>query len=476
MASLYPLKDLPNKGQVWSWISFDVANQSFTLLVNTVLFSRVFTEVVSPGPGADERWSILFAASMLLTVIASPVAGAIADAKAWKREALLVTGVICAALTCALSLAGPGALWLAVLIYIPANVCFNLGENFLASFLPELARREDMGKVSGFSWACAYLAALVLLGITAAGLIALNAGTDPARWWPLFVFAGVWFFAFSVPTFLVLREKARPTGDRTNPVVAGFRRLADSARHTARYRDLLTLLVASFFYGVGMTVIVSFASILTRDFGFTGVQSVKFIALVTISGVVGTLVPTFVQDRFGHRRTTVALLVVWVAAVLAFYVYTRPLGAGAPAASLPVWPLWLFGNLIGFGLGSLGSANRAFVSYLTPPERTAECFGLWGLVFKLAAVGTIPFAIVKERLGMPQSMLVLAGFMVAGLVITLFVDEKRGAAAAAGSAVPSTNHPRAEKSESSSSGDKEQQEQTVIARLVLTLFIRKSKK
>ena len=40
------------------------------------------------------------------------------------------------------------------------NFAFSIGENFLASFLPSLARPQEMARVSGFSWACAYGAAL----------------------------------------------------------------------------------------------------------------------------------------------------------------------------------------------------------------------------------------------------------------------------------------------------------------------------
>lgn len=55
---------------------------------------------------------------------------------------------------------------------------------------------------------------------------------------------------------------------------------------------------------------------------------------------------------------------------------------------------------------------------------------MWGLVFKLAAVMTFPFAWAKDELGTPQALLVLAAFIAVGLGLTLFVDEKRGHAAA----------------------------------------------
>jgi UMF1 family MFS transporter len=180
-----------------------------------------------------------------------------------------------------------------------------------------------------------------------------------------------------------------------------------------------------------MTVIIMFASILAHEFGFTDVQLVIFVAVITVSGVLGTLVPTLAQDRFGHKRMTLSLLAVWIATTAGFVVFAWMRARSSDPAAFPSWPLWVLGNLIGFGLGSLGSANRAFVGYLTPPTRTAEFFGLWGGVFKLAAVLTIPFAWAKDTWGTTAALVVLLGFLVAGFVLTLFVDEKRGAAAAA---------------------------------------------
>lgn len=431
MRRLYPLRGVPGQGQVWSWISFDVANQSFTLLINTLLFPLFFRDVVAAGvESRDTLWSMVSAASMLLVVIASPIAGAMADERAWKKRSLVITGLLCAVLTCGLGLVGPGQLALAIALYIPANFMFSIGENFLASFLPELAGREDFGRVSGFSWGIAYTAALLMLVGTAVAMTVLGL-KSPEQWRPFFVAAGVWFGLFAVPTLLFLRERATPAATPGSLLTVGFRRLAQSLRNTRKHRDLATLLVASLLYGAGMNVIIFFASILASEFGFKDQELVVFVGVITIAGVVGTFATTLLQDRLGHRRTTLILLVVWIVTALAFAAYSWLRGRSASPAAYPLWPLWVLGNLIGFGLGSLGSANRAFVGYLTPPAKAAEVFGLWGMIFKLAAVLTIPFAIAKDRWGTTVSLLVLAGFVLAGLLVTLLVDEKRGAAAAA---------------------------------------------
>jgi len=430
---LYPLRGLPHQRQVWAWISFDVANQSFTLLINTLLFSIFFTEVVAANsPNPSTLWSITYAASMLLVVLASPIAGALADERSWKKEALVITGFACAILTCMLGLIRPGQLALAMAIYIPANFAFSIGENFLAAYLPELARREDFGRVSGFSWGCAYAAALLLLILTAAAMQLFGLGAAE-QWRPFFVFAGVWFGAFIIPTLLFLRERpTQPSHRGVHILLVGFVRLRESLRHIREFRDLITLMAASLFYGTAMSVIIFFASILAKEFGFDEVRLVVFVGVITVSGVGGTLLPTLYQDRFGHKRMTIALLVLWLLTSLGFAYYAHLHSVSLNPATFPTWPLWLLGNLIGVGLGSLGSANRAFVGFLAPASRTAEVFGVWGMVFKLAAVCTIPFAVVKDRYGTTMSLLVLAGFLVVGLAITLLVDEKRGRAAAEG--------------------------------------------
>jgi len=424
--NLYPLRGLTNQRQLWSWISFDVANQSFTLLINTLLFSKYYTTVtLGNSANANTQWSLVFAGSMMAVVVLSPIAGAIADARATKKQWLIASGIGCAALTCALGFVPPGDAVLIAAVYIPANILFNLGENFLASFLPELADRGDFGRISGFSWACAYAAALLLLILTVAGMFMFNLKAE-AAWRPFFVFAGLWFLAFLVPTALFLRERAVPTGATGLAIGEGLSRLASTVRAIGTFRDLAILLLASFFYGTGMSVIIAFASIIAGDFGFQAVQLVGFVAVVTVSGVVGTLIPTLFQDRFGHKKTTVLLLIFWTIVTAGFAAYAFAFTRAPDPAAFPRWPLWVFGNLIGVGLGSLGSANRAFVGFLTPTNKSAEVFGLWGMVFKLAAVGTVPFAIVKDRIGIDWSLVVLTAFFAAGLVVSLFIDEERG--------------------------------------------------
>lgn len=427
--SFYPLAGLPKQKQLWGWISFDIANQSFTLIINTLLFAIFFGEVVVRDKAVDDRiWALTFGASMLLTALASPLAGALVDRKGWKKKFLVGSGLCCGLFTCLLATISPGQVALAVALYIPANFFYSIGENFLATFLPVVAPPDKLGRVSGFSWGCAYFSAILLLVFTAV-VMHTQGFMAPTSWRPFFVFAGLWFLLFTVPTLLWLPEPPPASSSRTEgkgSVFSGFAALWKSLQDTLGYRDLSVLLLASLLYGTAMSTVVFFAGKIAAEFGFTEVKLVLFVAVITISGVAGTLLPMAFQDKFGHRRMTLTLLGIWLFTTLSFAAYASY--HSRLGGEVPTWPLWVIGNLLGFGLGSLGSANRAFVGFLSPSGKEGSVFGLWGLTYKLSAVMTFPFAWVRDTTGTPASLLLLAGLVVVGIVLTLMVDEQRGRA------------------------------------------------
>ena len=421
----YPLPGMPRQKQLWGWISFDIANQSFTLIINTLLFAIFFSQIVVRDSTIDDRvWALTFGTSMLLTALASPIAGALVDRKGWKKRFLVGSGLSCGILTCLLGTVQPGQVVWAVALYIPANFFYSIGENFLASFLPVVAPPKAIGRVSGFSWGCAYFAAILLLMSTAA-IMQTQGLMDPTTWRPFFVFAGLWFLCFTVPTFLFLPEPP-PTEETAGgeAVKGGFSALWESLAHTLQFRDLSVLLGASLLYGTAMSTIVFFAGKIAAEYGFTEVKLVLFVAVITFSGVFGTLLPMLFQDKIGHRKTTLILLSVWLVSTLLFAAYAAYYEH--MNGQIATWPLWIIGNLLGFGLGSLGSANRAFVGYLAPEGHEGAVFGLWGLTFKISAIMTFPFAYVRDTMGTPASLLLLASLVVVGIIATLMVNEKRG--------------------------------------------------
>jgi MFS transporter, UMF1 family len=429
---------IPNRREVWAWGMYDLANQSFTLLINTLFFAVYFREVVVQDPQRGVAlWGTIFAASMLLVVVASPIVGAIADSRAWKKAFLVITGVICGTLTCALGFTGPGLVIVAIALYIPANFCYNIGENFLASFLPQIATSSNMGRISAIGWTMGYIGALLLL-LCSVAMMFLFGWQTVAQWWPFFLFAGIWFLIFMIPTLLFLHEKANPdpAAARHNILRLAHRRIRDTVTHARRYRHLVRFFSAFFLYGMGVQTVIVFAGIIIReDFNFDPLRLVIFVLQLTVTAGAAAIFTSRYQDHLGHRRTIVIFLVVWIVSALGLTLMTL---MGPEQMRQNEWLFWVLANGVGLGLGGIGTASRALVGVFTPAHKTAEFFGLWGMVFKSAGViGPLAFGQFKglltgiaPRLATPLPLLLLAGFFAAGLLLLLRVDEREGLRAA----------------------------------------------
>jgi len=424
-ARLNPFANLPNGRAVWAWGMYDLANQSFQLLINTLLFSIFVQQVVVVGdPDRGYAvWQFMTVTGLVLIVVASPILGALADHKAWKRELLLTTGVLCAGLTAALALLQPGQVAMAFALYAAAALACGLGENFLGSFLPEISTPRNIGYVSALGWTMSYAGALVLLGITAAFAFAFGR-SEPSQARPMFLFAGLWFAAGILPAFFLLRERARPQpGAARTAIGQALRRLGGSVREARRYRQLARFFAAFFVYSLGTQTVIYFLGLISNELGNTLAQTVLFAFVVALAAGVASAVTARFQDRLGHIRTVTVFLVIWVVATAGL--------AGARYLHAPSGVFWMIAGLIGLGLGGVGTSSRAVVGAFSPPEKSGEFFGVWGTCYKLSGVvGVVAFVQVRGALGLPLSLLLLSAFFAAGLVLLRRVDERAGIAAA----------------------------------------------
>lgn len=419
-----PFRSLDNPRAVFSWGVYDLANQSFQLLINTLLFPLFVTGVVVSGKErGDAAWFMMSAASLGLIVLLSPVLGAMADQRAWKRELLLATGLTCSVLTFALGFIQPGQVTLAFGLYLTAAVACGLGENFLGSFLPEISTPRTVGRVSAIGWTMSYVGALALLGITAIFTV-VSDRTEPGQMRPLLCFAGVWFAVGMLPAVFWLREKAVPAPVGAATIVTGaFARLAASARETARYRQLARFFLAFAVYSAGTMTMIYGLGLIGDRLGFRLSELILMAAIIAVTAGASAAAAGRVQDSFGHVRTISVFLALWVIASLAM--------AAAEFVNPPPAAYWLVSCMIGVALGGIGTASRAIVGAFTPTHRAGEFFGLWGMIYKGAGmIGVGLFGLIGKFAGQPGALLVVAGMFGLGWLLLLRVDEKEGIHAA----------------------------------------------
>jgi UMF1 family MFS transporter len=423
---LNPFKGLPNARQVWAWGMYDLANQSFTLLIVTLFFAIYFQNQIASTPAQGRvLWGIANGLSSAIVVVLGPLLGAMADFGGRKKRWLCVLAVGCSVLTAALAFTGPGLVWLAFALFVLANVMFMGGENFLAAFLPELATRETMSRVSAIGWTMGYIGAMVVLPV--AGLMLHFTGATAAGFRLVFLFAGAWFLVNALPTLIFLRERKRAEASVEGRSLArvGFDRLRESMRQAPRFRHLVRFLGSFFVYSCGMSIIIVFAGELAYQHLGAGLVFLAYCWVLSLIAGAGAVFTGFFQHRVGHRTTVACSLVLWILTCVGAASLPAP-GSGGGA-----WLIWVVGAGVGFGLGMTGNASRTLVGVFTPAHKTAEFFGLWGLAYKSASViGPPVYGVIAAGAGQRPALLVTAGFFGAGLVLLGLVRVEPGRRAA----------------------------------------------
>lgn len=413
--------------EVWAWALYDFANSGYTTVVITAVFNAYFVAVVAAdAPWATFAWTAALSVSYALIVLTAPLIGAWADAWAAKKKLLFVSTLGCVLFTAALALTGPGTLLLAVVLVVLSNFFYGTGENLIAAFLPELARPSALGRVSAWGWSLGYLGGLTSLA-ACLGYIAWAeaAGRTAAQSVPVTLLITASLFALaSLPTFLVLRERARPQPHLQggNPLAQAFGRLWQTLRQAQRYRDLFRFLWCTLFYQAGIQAVIALAAIYAQQaMGFSTRETIQLVFVVNITAALGALAFGWLQDRIGHVPTLALTLAGWLATVVIAY------SARGPAL------FWLAANLAGLGLGAAQSAGRALVGLLSPASRRAEFFGLWGFAVKLSSVfGPLTYGVASWASGGNHrlAILVVGLYFVIGLVLLSGVRVARGRRAA----------------------------------------------
>ncbi|MBK6335428.1 MAG: MFS transporter [Betaproteobacteria bacterium] len=404
---------------------FDFANSGYTTVVVTAVFGAYFVSVVAADAAwGTLAWTLSLAVSYLLVMFTGPLVGAYADVHAAKKRLLMVTTLGCALGTAALATVGRADLALAIALIVVSNYCFGMGENLIAAFLPEIASGEAIGKVSGWGWSLGYLGGLLSLGLCL-GYVSWATGRgvamEAAVPVTMLITAGLFALA-SLPTFLLLKERAQPQTGPGYAFQGALDRLRTTLRRARRFADLWRFLLCIVFYQAGIQTVITLAAIYAEQaMGFSTTQTLLLLIVTNLTASVGALVFGQVQDRIGHRATLATTLALWIGTVLLVW------------AAQGAVVFWIGANLVGICLGASQSAGRALVGYLSPERHVGEFFGLWGLAVKLSSiVGPVTYGLVSwvSRGDHRLAILITGAFFVVGLALLFTVDVRRGREAA----------------------------------------------
>ncbi len=420
------------KSAVWSWILYDLANTIFSMGVVSLYFSLWIRDEVG-AERADFVYGIISAVSMGIIFVISPLLGAMTDRARRRMPFLVVSTLVCVALTLLIARSG---YWPTIFAFIFANAAYQAGLQFYDALLPEVTTEENRGRISGIGVGVGYLGSYFAVGI---GI--LLPGDDKS---PVFTAIAIAFLVLAIPCFLFVKERGNP-----NPrPVFGWRMIQESTAQTIRtlkggkaYPGLLRFLVGRVFYTDAINTVISIMALYTVNVAMAsglekaaGEGKARQIMLFAITfAVLGGFMWGRMVDRIGPKRTLDRVLWLWVATFLA---------AGAVGLfALPVASLFVVASMAGVGLGGIWSADRPYMLRLTPPDRVGEFYGLYGMVGRFSAItGPLIWALVtwvcNAQLGMTPAraqgvgvMVLLGLIVISRWILGAVTDEKRDWAA-----------------------------------------------
>lgn len=417
------------KREIFGWAMYDFANSSYTTVVITVIYAPFFVQHIVPASftARDSFWSLAIILSTLCALVLSPFVGVLCDFSGRKKKYLMATTLLCSLGTASLFWVGPGHIAWAIGLLVVSNVGFMLSENFCASFLPELATKETMSKISGIGWGIGYMGGLMSLLLVMAITLGIDPNSDYAKFiaqhqWAMLA-TGIFFFLAALPTFLLVRERSQPAPGFEHLqwqqlFQAGLRSFKSSMSIVRGHPVLFQFFLAFMVYMAGLQVVISFVGIYASgELKFTTGQLTLMFLILQFSAMGGSLGFGFAESWIGAKATVLWTLVLWISSVLGiFFLETIATFLG----STPQAAFFVISFLAGAGIGATQSSSRAIVGMLIEVKESAQMFGFWGFFSRISTILAMSYGFISDALDSRRmALLLVLGFFVIGGILLL---------------------------------------------------------
>ena len=407
-----------------AWAMYDWANSAFAVVILTAIFPVYFRALVINAGAAPETatayWAYTTSLSLLLVALIGPVIGAAADFLGAKKRFLAVALSLGVLGTVGLAFLSSGEYLLGALLFAVANLGFAGGNVFYESLLPQVARPNDLDRVSARGYALGYLGGGLLLVFNALWLY------RPEWFWmanrnialrACFVSVAFWWLIFALPLFRAVKEPAVHGPPRSQLALSNsFARLVQTFRQIRRYRELTIFLGAFWLYNDGISTIIKLAAAYGDEIGVDHNDMLGALILTQFIGFPCSIGFGRLADYFGAKRAILAGLALYtVISVAGFFIRNAA-------------DFYALAIMVGVVQGGTQALSRSLFTTMVPKTRSAEFFGFFSTGEKVAGIiGPALFGFVGQLTGSSRWGIVSVTMLfVAGAFLLWRVDAEEG--------------------------------------------------
>ncbi len=431
----------------WAWYLYDFGNSAYAAVVLLAVYATYFKNVVVNGPEGSALWGLALMIATLVVAVISPFLGTLADYSGKKKQFLFIMTTVAVVFTSLLFMVEGGDIFLGMLFFIIAEIGYRGGQVFYNSLLVDVADEDELGKVSGNGWAIGSFGGILCLVVVLV-LIQLNPGNTTIVRFSL-VITAIYYALFALPAFFIIKER-KPTGKHVNEnfIKVAWQRLRHTVKSVSNYKEFIKFMVALLIYNDGVIAALDFAAIIGAVlFGVTGTDLIIFVIIVQVTNVAGAFLYGLLGEKIGFKNSLVQSLILMLIAV-AGMIFVNSKAA-----------FFVVGGLAGFAIAGVQSLSRTMVSIFAPKNKSTEFYGFFALAGRSSSVigpGVMGFSatgistwvmntlvaaglvmagddlaiIVTEQIGHRFALITIVLFLMVGLMLLLFVDEKKGRIAA----------------------------------------------
>ena len=396
--------------QIISWSLYDFANQPYTTLIITFIYSAFFLSYIAPNvDDGTFLWTNAIAISAIFVALISPILGAFADNSGYRKFFLIFFTIVCSIFTALLYFPEKGQVYFALILVVISNIAFEMGTVFCNSYLKDLSTNKNVGKVSGFAWGLGFVGGLLALLLVFI-FLAEYPDDKPEVIKLMNIFVGLWFLIFSMPAFFFLKDKKRKKITKSNMLLS-FQSLSHTFKEISQYKNILNFLVARLFYNDGLVTIFVVGGIYAKGtLGFSIDEVVILGVVLNVFAAIGSFLFGFLEDSIGVKKViNISLIFLIIATLLAFF---------APMTNFPKAIFWIAGILIGTMVGPTQSCSRSYMSQLIPDDKKNEFFGFFAFTGKATSfLGPLLFGLITKFHSQQYGLLSVIVFFIIGLIL-----------------------------------------------------------
>ncbi len=376
-----PAPEAGRRRAQWSWALYDWANSAYATTVMAGFFPVFFKSYWAAGHAPTESTFLLGnvnAVASLVAVLLAPLLGVLADRRGGKKRLLLFLAMLGAVMSGGLFLVAEGYWLVAAGLYVLGIIAFAGGNVAYDALLLDVARRDELERVSALGFALGYLGGGLLFALNVLMVLhpeAFGLADKAAAVRVAFLTVAAWWALFSLPVLLFVHERPRPQpASLAGGMRAMWRELVDTWRLLRSLPMAFTFLIAYWFYIDGVDTIVRMAVDYGLALGFAAEGLLTALLITQAVGFPAALAFGRLGDRIGAKRAIWLALAVYV--VVVFWAWRMQ----------SEWEFYALAVVIGLVQGGIQSMSRALYARLIPAEHSGRLFGLYNMMGKFAAV------------------------------------------------------------------------------------------